>query len=179
MKNNNTGFTLLELMIVVAIAGVLLLVGIPSFRSMIITNELSSVTNDLQMSLKMARNSAITSGHTAYVCGSSNAATCAPGVWNRGWLVWADINNNTTFEVAIDQLLWIKEIDPSSRLTIAPSNNFATQIDFRFDGTLLGETAGSFQICSGLGGVDGYAQRWVNLTVSGEPQFTRVMAPRC
>jgi len=179
MKNTNSGFTLLELMMVVAVGGILLLVGIPSFKSMITTNEVTSITNDLTMSLKLARSSAITSGHTASVCSSDDGVTCKgqANFWSKGWLVWVDLNDSNTFEAA--ELLWVKEIDPRSTKTVTPSANFSTQIDFKYDGTLLQAVVGTFQVCSGEGAVNGFPQRLISLTVSGEPQFTKVTTTKC
>jgi len=181
MKNTNSGFTLLELMMVVAIGGILLLVGIPSFKSMINTNEVTSKTNDLTMSLKLARSSAITSGHTASVCSSDDGLTCKgqANAWSDGWLVWVDLNDNTIFDAGNNELLWVKEIDPGTTHTITPSANFSTQIDFKYDGTLLQAVVGTFMVCSGAGPVNGYPQRLISLTVSGEPQFTKVTTTKC
>ena len=182
MINRNSGFTLLELMMVVAISGILLMVGIPSFRSMIATSELTSTTNDLLASLKKARGRAISSGHTASVCSSDDGATCkgSAGFWSDGWIVWVDLNDNTTFEA--NELEWVVEIDSDSSVNITPSLNFALQIDFKYDGNLLQAVAGDFKVCSGQGPVpatDGYPQRLINLAVLGEPQLTRLLATKC
>lgn len=181
MKNNNSGFTLLELMIVVAIAGILLMAGIPSFRSMIITNDVTSVTNDLNMSLKMARNAAITSGHNASVCSSKDGKKCSASNndWDTGWLVWVDLDNDNGLDAGTSELLWVKEIDPKSNLTITASSNFSKQIDFKYNGSLLQETIGDFKVCSGLGSTDGFPQRLIGLTVAGEPQFSKITTTKC
>jgi len=181
MENKNTGFTLLELMVVVAIAGILLLVGIPSFRSMTTTNEISSKTNDLIMSLKLARSTAITTGHIAYVCSSDDGATCKgqDSFWSKGWLVWVDLNDDGTLTANNNELLWVKEIDPGTSQTIVASSNFLQQIDFKYDGSLARAVVGSFRICSGQGAINGFPQRLINLTVSGAAQFTKVTTTKC
>jgi len=181
MRNKNTGFTLLELMIVVAISGLLLLVGIPSFRTMIATNEISSKTNDLIMSLKLARSTAITTGHPAFLCSSSDGETCKgqDNFWSKGWLVWVDLDENGALNANSSELLWVKEIDPSSSQTIiATSANaiFLQQFEFKYDGTLDQAVVASFQICSGLGST-GYPPRNINVTVSGEAQFSKDTTP--
>jgi len=177
MRNKNTGFTLLELMIVVAISGLLLLVGIPSFRSMITTNEISSKTNDLIMSLKLARSTAITTGHVASVCSSDDGATCKgqDNFWSKGWLVWVDLNDDGSLTASNNELLWVKEIDPSTSQTVVASSAdsvFLQQFDFKYDGTLNQAVVASFQICSGQGST-GFPPRNINVTVSGEAQFSK------
>lgn len=184
MKNKNSGFTLLELMVVVTISGILLMVGIPSFRSMLVTNELASITNDLTMSLKLARSSAITSGKNAYVCSSDDGLKCKglAGSWSDGWLVWIDVNGKNGYEDGTDELLWVKEADSGSPITIKPtaaSTDFETQVKFKYTGTLYNALPGVFELCSGFGATKGYPKRVITITVSGEPQFSKDLATKC
>jgi type IV fimbrial biogenesis protein FimT len=58
----NTGFTLLELMITIAIAGILVGVAIPSFTSIITSNRLTAYANELVTALNLARNEAVKRG---------------------------------------------------------------------------------------------------------------------
>ena len=183
MKNNNTGFTLLELMVVISIGGIMLMVGIPSFKSMLVTNELASVTNDLTMSFKLARSSAITSGKNAYVCSSTDGKACSgvSGKWGNGWLVWVDLNGKGSLDAGSNELLWVKVIDPGTQVTIKPSaasTDFDTEVKFKYTGTLFNELPGSFELCSGYG-TDGYPMRAITLTASGEPQFSKVLTTKC
>ena len=65
MCNNSaksSGFTLVELMITLAIAGILVAVGIPSFNSTISSNRLTSYANELVTALNLARSEAVKRG---------------------------------------------------------------------------------------------------------------------
>lgn len=185
MRNKHSGFTLLELMVVLAISGIMLLVGVPSFKSMLVSNELTSITNDFTMSLKLARGSAVSSGHSAFVCSSATAADAAPKCdddsWNKGWLVWIDSNDDNVFKAAEDELLWVKVIGSSSQITIAPatgSTDFADEVKFRYTGTLFNELPGAFELCSGYSS-DGYPMRVITLSASGEPQYSKDLTTKC
>ena len=57
--NRSQGFTLLELMITVAVAGILLGIAIPSFNQAIISNKLTTTSNNLVYALTMARSESI------------------------------------------------------------------------------------------------------------------------
>ena len=91
-----SGFTLIEVIITVAIAGILLSIGLPSFNSLIQKNKMTSLHNELLSSLSLARNTAISRGSFATLCKSNQAATdCdSSASWDDGWIVFSDINNN-------------------------------------------------------------------------------------
>jgi type IV fimbrial biogenesis protein FimT len=86
----NSGFTLIELMVVILIAAMLMAIGIPSFRYVTNSNRISSEVNGLLGDLQYARSEAIKEGATVTVCPISavGATTCAgTTTWNKGWIV--------------------------------------------------------------------------------------------
>jgi type IV fimbrial biogenesis protein FimT len=86
--NNQQGFTLIELMVTVAISAILLGIGVPSFRAMIQNNRIDAASNDLVSGLQLARSEAIKRGIPVVLCASSDQATCAATpVWTTGWVV--------------------------------------------------------------------------------------------
>lgn len=93
------GFTLLELMVTIAIAAILISLALPSFQEVLRSNRVSTATNELLASLSMARSEAIRDAGSAGVCASSDGASCGAD-WNAGWLIWTDVGNTGlgTFE---------------------------------------------------------------------------------
>ena len=86
-----TGFTLIELMITLAIVGFLLMVGVPSLKTFMQGNQLIASTNELISALHVARSEAIKLNTRVSVCESSNGKTCATtGSWKSGWIVFVD-----------------------------------------------------------------------------------------
>jgi type IV fimbrial biogenesis protein FimT len=67
------GFTLVELMITLAVAVVLLTIAVPSFRTITYTNKLTTAVNDVIASINTAKMEAIKRGGSAQLC--SNSAT--------------------------------------------------------------------------------------------------------
>jgi len=179
-----TGFTLLELMVVLAMAGVIAAIGIPSFSSMITTNQLADITNELSLALKRARAEAIASGRDVIVCSSINSSGCseAAGNWSKGWVVMVDRNQNNQFlESDPDELLWVKKIDVDTSVRITPStptstpglpNNFSKEVRFSYTGELKAGTTGGFQICSGVTG-SGFPRREITVSVAGQTHFEK------
>jgi type IV fimbrial biogenesis protein FimT len=87
MPIKQTGFTLLEVIIAVSIAGILLGIGVPSFVGTIRTNRLAAATNEMISALMYARSEAIKRNVPIVMCRSSDGATCAAantGGWEIG-----------------------------------------------------------------------------------------------
>ena len=93
--NRNKGFTLLELMVTVGVAAILLSVGVPSFRTVIMDSRLVRDSNQFVGSIALARSSAVRFQRNATICTSANfdaaVPTCAAVTdWSNGWIVWVD-----------------------------------------------------------------------------------------
>ncbi|MGH8027964.1 MAG: GspH/FimT family pseudopilin [Pseudoxanthomonas sp.] len=88
-----TGYTLLELMVTVAIAAILLGIALPSFQSSLRSNRVATATNEALASLALARSEAIRNTRGAGVCASANGSSCGAD-WNSGWLVWSDTDGD-------------------------------------------------------------------------------------
>jgi type IV fimbrial biogenesis protein FimT len=83
-----SGFSLVELMVVIMIAAVLMAIGVPSYRYVTNSNRISAEVNALLGDLQFARSEAIKEGGTVTVCPSSDQVTCIGNtVWNQGWIV--------------------------------------------------------------------------------------------
>ena len=82
---NFVGFSLIELMVVIAIAAVLASLAVPSFQGMIASSNLTSTTNDLIATLARAKSDAVRRGKRVTVCISANGASCTTtGDWTQG-----------------------------------------------------------------------------------------------
>ncbi|MEK6807274.1 MAG: GspH/FimT family pseudopilin [Pseudomonadota bacterium] len=106
MKAAQDGFSLLELMVVMAIAGILMAVAVPGFITTIRNNRLSSQTNEFIYALKFARTEALKRNIPVTVCRSSTQLACntLSAGWEGGWIVFAEnagtlgtLNGATTF----------------------------------------------------------------------------------
>jgi type IV fimbrial biogenesis protein FimT len=90
-RRSSSGFTLIELLMTITVAGILLAIGIPSFRYVTWANRASSEINGLLGDLQFARGEAIREGQTVTVCASTNGTSCSGGTaWNTGWIVFSD-----------------------------------------------------------------------------------------
>ena len=95
--DRQTGFTLIELMVTIAVLAVLLGLALPSFQQSLRSNRAATATNDMLASLSLARSEAIRSTRGGGVCSSNDGAACNGG-WSDGWLVWADADADGAFD---------------------------------------------------------------------------------
>jgi type IV fimbrial biogenesis protein FimT len=91
-----SGFNLVELLVVVTLAAILMGFGAPSFRYITNSNRVSSEVNLLLGDMMMARSEAIREGMTVTVCPSTTGTSCDtnPPGWQEGWIVFTDFNSN-------------------------------------------------------------------------------------
>lgn len=104
------GFTLVELMITLAVAAVLVMLAAPSFTTFVKNNRLTAQANTFVASLNLARSEAIKRGTRVYI--TSNSGTN----WEDGWKVWVDRDGDTTYDSG-EELRLEPAFDGSSTLT--------------------------------------------------------------
>lgn len=97
-KKHATGYTLIELMAVLAIASTLLVVAIPMFRTQVQNSRMSAAATDLLGTFMFAKAEAIGRRDPVTVCISNeNADGCATnGQWEDGWLTFVESDANGT-----------------------------------------------------------------------------------
>lgn len=85
------GFSLIEMMVVIALLGIFVGIGIPSFTGMVNNNRSVALANELMVSLNSARAEAVKRGKKVSVCPSTDGSSCAGATaWATGWIVFVD-----------------------------------------------------------------------------------------
>ena len=94
------GFTLMELMVLIAISALTLSLGVPSFVSIVQNSRLTAGTNEFVSALHQARGSAIERGVRTTLCPSYDAADCdIDAEWNEGWILFVDNDADGVLDV--------------------------------------------------------------------------------
>ena len=137
-----TGFTLMELLVVVAITALLLGVAIPNMQSFFIGNRLVSGANDFVAALNTARSEAIRRRGSV----SLRKSSATSGDWgSAGWTMFVDSDADGTLDAG-ETTLKVGEALPSP-LTLYANNNFVNFI--RFTATGESNNIGTFVFCHG------------------------------
>jgi type IV fimbrial biogenesis protein FimT len=98
--NRQSGFTMVELIMTVAVGAILLTVGIPSFKYVTNSNRIAAEINGLLGDLQFARSEAIKEGVNVSVCVSSNGTACAgTNTWQSGWIVMSSAINTGVLRI--------------------------------------------------------------------------------
>ncbi|QFY91176.1 GspH/FimT family pseudopilin [Magnetovirga frankeli] len=89
-----SAFTLIELMVTVAVLGIVSAIAVPSYQTMTRNNRALSQNNSLVAALNYARSEAVKGGRDIKVCPRNTAGTAcqADGNWADGWLVLDEAN---------------------------------------------------------------------------------------
>ncbi len=102
-----SGFKLIEMMVVVAIAAVIATIAIPGMSQFIKSNRRASTTNTLLGGFHLARSEALKRGQRVSVCKSNNGTNCVAGAtWTDGWIVMSDSNTALTLDGTDEVLLY-------------------------------------------------------------------------
>jgi type IV fimbrial biogenesis protein FimT len=87
----NRGFTLIELMVTLAVAAVVLGLAVPNFTQMMRNNNSITAGSELSVAINYARSEAVKRAKRVSLCASSDGLTClAAGNWKEGWMVFVD-----------------------------------------------------------------------------------------
>lgn len=89
------GYTLIELIVVLAVLSILALNIFPNFSALLAQERSTILTNNLASTLAYARSEAVLKQEIILTCQSSDGLECSrSGDWHNGWIVFADINHN-------------------------------------------------------------------------------------
>lgn len=149
--NRRGGFTLIELIVTLAIAAIVLTVGIPSFRELLRENRLATQANEFLAALALTRSEALKRGVRVTLCKSADGASCtADGGYEQGWVVFVDPNNNATVDTG-EVILRVYEALPGG-LTLTGNTNVRSYVSYTPSGMsqLLGGgfQAGTLTLCA-------------------------------
>lgn len=99
-----TGFTVIELLVTIAIVLSLLTIGVPSLHTFIVNMRVDNEIYHLHRLLLLSRNAAINGNTKVTFCPLDNNNKCV-NLWHQELSVFVDINNNKIFEPTLNEKL--------------------------------------------------------------------------
>ena len=167
MVTNSKGFTLLELIIVIAILGISMAIAAPGLSTMIANNRISSNASDFASALQLAKAEAVARLNPVIICKKNAASTdcITDGDWSQGWIVFSDDNGNGGIDAPGEVVLLIHE---ALHERISFGGNTAevdSSITFRPSGTSSVTTTSTLIMCDERG--FDYSSRGIMVTITG------------
>lgn len=148
------GFTLIELMVVLAIAGIVMALGTPSFIETVRDSRLRSQAFEVASLLAYARSEAAKRPNTTItVCPAANPSATSGctnvNTWENGWIVLSDVNGDRSFNSATDQVL--KATPALANNTRLRATGFGGLNYIQFNSQGVPANAGTFVVCDTRG----------------------------
>jgi type IV fimbrial biogenesis protein FimT len=128
------GFTLIELMVVVALVAILAALAAPSWTQLQMRNTIRTAVNDFTSSLYLARAEAVRLNVPVTVCPSTDGATCTATEYQLGWIVRtgnaADANQMILQDVIPRRFIQMDATVPAARnFTFLPNGRPASNFN--------------------------------------------------
>lgn len=122
------GFTLVELLVTIAIGTLLLVVAVPSFVAFQKNAQLSDAVSNFIAAINIARANAMKQGVDTYLVPTIGTD------WGTGWIVYADTNWNQSYDVGIDPVILGYDA-PAASVSIGTSTGSFSNGYVRFNGS--------------------------------------------
>ncbi len=142
---HSAGFTIIEMMLSIAVAAVILSIGVPSFQGLMERNQLTSGINQFISSMSLARSEAIKRNQRVSICPSADGELCAGTEYENGWIIFVDRNSNGNRQTASEELVWVSGSLPGN-LTLRGKGCCDDNIPYLASGEIFG-IAGSVHLC--------------------------------
>lgn len=157
------GFTLVELMVAIAVLAVLVSLAVPSMTEALLGSKLSSYANSLSSSALLSRSEAIKRNVPVTLCASSGGTSCESVSWEQGWIV---VSGTTVIhrQEAAQSGLRIVEADGKASLVFRPAS--------------VGTTTAAFTVCRASPAV-GAVERVVEIGATGRTSVRSTSAGSC
>ena len=133
----NQGFTLIELIITLALASVVVGLAVPSVGHMIRTNAVVSINNVLFVDILFTRSEAIKRNTPVTICAANDtfSACIVSDDWSKGWISFVEsVDFNGVVDGATETIIRSNPGSTSATMTIQTSGNMAGDIGYQGDG---------------------------------------------
>ena len=142
MRRQHGGFSLYELLMTLALAALLVSIGLPSFSSLLARNRQAVEINALFHAFHLARKQSIMRRKVVSLCPSRDGETCLDDKdWSTGWIMFENTDRDSPPHVDPGEMV-LRAHDVSDSVRI-----IANRKGFTLRATFKRATNGTFVIC--------------------------------
>ncbi len=165
-QKSQQGFTLLELMVVLAIAAIVAFLAAPNFSKNIATRQLDSNAKDTYNLIRSARANALATGKNIYV-GNLDA----DADWTKDLLIWeeSNVSGTITYVPANDKKIYGIETEGNPNISVVGLVN--NVFGFGADGFVRENNQITITLCDTKAGDNGFT---ITVLVSGVSALQRI-----
>lgn len=171
------GFTLIELMVTLAVLAIVLSIAVPGFQKQILNNKSLALGEEFAQALNFARSEAVKTKKRVSICASSDGETCT-GNWSDGFIVFEDrATTDTEANITLGAVykVWPK-LSSAGAFSVKRNTTDTSFIRFTSLGTLAPINNETINASLKLTGCTGKAARKISVNLSG---FVGVQADDC
>ena len=162
MRARDGGYSLLELMMTIAVAAVVLTLGLPSFGALKARNAQRVELNALFHAVHLARKGSIMRKQVVSLCPTADGTVCNPGRdWSGGFLVFENSDRDSPPELDDGEILLYRHLASRSVKISANRRGFTLRATF------LRATNGTLVVCDRAGRVP---PRALVISYTGRPR---------
>ncbi|MEX1993362.1 MAG: GspH/FimT family pseudopilin [Steroidobacteraceae bacterium] len=190
MRKAHSGFTLLELMLVITIAGLLLAFGFPAMGNFIRNARITGAANDVMAALHFTRSEAVKRRRPVTLCTSTDPLNanpvCVASPLLTGWIAFVDDNGDNVNDATDGNGLRdageavLLQHEPMAATITARSSANPFRVTYLMTGFALNPNAAQLVLCDERGNVPTGGQlssaRGIRVTTTGRAGVTRDLA---
>ncbi len=176
VMKRETGFTIIELLIVVVVAAVLAAIGAPSMGNFIKNNRLQSKTHAVMADVLNARGEAVTRKKNIVMCRSANSDAASPTCggtaqnWGSGGYI-TFVDEDADFDFGAGDLLLRRGAKATDQVTLMTNSTANADIRYSSDGVLnQGGATAQLAVCDDRPEADGFGRR-IDIPAHGRPKI--------
>jgi type IV fimbrial biogenesis protein FimT len=174
------GFSLVEIQAVLAIAAVLLGIGVPSMRALAGSMGTASASNELLADLFLARSEAIKRKGRVTLCKSGDGVACtAAGAWDQGWIVFVD-DDGDGWRIA-SELVLQRQPALGNDLRVRGNASLARYVSYASNGSTRqaggGFQAGTMTVCQAS--LRPATASLIVINANGRPRVQKALVDSC